>query len=71
MGRRIARKKERAETMTAQNVASHFAGSKALTEKFDTTNLSRIFNSDESGFSIKGMTLGYPSVLFRVVHVET
>lgn len=43
--------------MTPQNLAADYARLKTLIEIFDLNDPSRIFNVDESGFIIKGMTI--------------
>lgn len=48
----------KAEAMKPQNVASHFARIRSLCAKNDINDPLRIFNDDESGFSIRRMTLG-------------
>lgn len=49
---------ERAEAMCPENVAAHFARIRALADKHDITEPFQVFNLDESGFSIKGMSYG-------------
>lgn len=41
-----------------ENVATRFTYLKSLMEKRDINDASRIFNLDEFGFSLRGMTLG-------------
>lgn len=49
---------ERADVMNPHNVASHFAKTKALMDKYGINDTSRIRNLDESGLSIIGMKFG-------------
>lgn len=44
--------------MTPEIVATHFARIRGLCDKYSIKQGSCIFNLDESGFSIRGMTLG-------------
>lgn len=41
-----------------ENVAAHFACVKSLIKKHDINDVSRILNLGESGFNLRGMTLG-------------
>lgn len=56
--KRVNLEQDRALAMNPTTVAAHFTRLKAVIEKYDIHDPSRIFNLDESGFSIKGMTLG-------------
>ena len=51
-------KYQRAEAMCPENVAAHFARIRALCSKHRITDAYQVFNLDESGFSLRGMTHG-------------
>ncbi len=53
---------DRAAAMTPEIVATHFARIRALCVKHNIIHGAHIFNLDESGFSIRGMTLGVERV---------
>ena len=55
---RINLEHDRSLAMNPENVATHFARIKALCAKHSISDGCYVFNLDESGFSIRGMTLG-------------
>lgn len=56
--RRVQLEADRADAMNPENVATHFARLHAICEKHSINDSSRIINLDESGFSLRGMTIG-------------
>lgn len=56
--KRVNLENARCEAMNPDTVAEHFARIRAITEKHGINDPTRIINLDESGFSIRGMTLG-------------
>lgn len=55
---RVNLEHDRADAMNPENCAKHFARIKALCDKHGINDGCYIFNLDESGFSMRGMTLG-------------
>lgn len=49
---------ERVDAMSPHNVAQHFARIRYLLNKYDIQDPTKVFNIDECGFSVKGMTWG-------------
>lgn len=58
MRKQVNLESERVDAMNPEYVARYFTRIKALMRKFDIDEPTRIFNLDESGFYIKGMTFG-------------
>eukprot|EP00171_Calliarthron_tuberculosum_P004068 IDg4068t1 len=55
--------------MSPENVAEHFARLRSVLDKYSITEPTHVFNLDECGFSVKGMTWG--KRIKRVVHAGT
>ena len=60
---------DRAQGMSPENVVEYFARVKLLLEELEIREPSHVFNLDECGFSVKGMTRGRR--VKRVVQAET
>lgn len=60
---------ERAQAMSPEHVAEHFARVRTVLDKYRITEPTHVFNLDECGFSVKGMTWGRR--VKRVVHAGT
>lgn len=63
--KRVNLEAERAEAVTPENLATHFARIKALMDKHDITEADQVLNLDESGFSMRGMSFGRSKCLVQ------
>lgn len=56
--KRVSLDQYRQQSMNPENLVKHFCRLRPDMKRFDIMDPTRIFNLDESGFSVKGMTLG-------------